>query len=528
MAQNELEKEFEMIVAEDHKKKSKIGLIVGISFSVFLIILIAIFFGFAYVNHKNQTIYDGVYIKGIAVSGLSKEEAIQKIEEEIKNKMPESILFKHGETNFAIGVKELEADFDVESAVDLAYKIGRDGNLFTNNYRIFRIHFEPINIEPNLKINKNTLVTLLKDMSTKLPDTVTQSSYYIEGTDLIITSGKEGPVIKVEELTNTVIEEIKNLTYADKTIEIPVETKAPDPIDIEKIHTEIYRAPENAYYTAEPRAVHPQVDGVDFKMTIEEAKAMVAEKKEEYTIPLKITIPEVTTNDIGMEAFPDLLGEFSTKYYASNKDRTHNLVLASNKINGTVIMPGETFSYNKIVGERTIAAGYREAAIYVDGKVEDGLGGGICQISSTLYNAVLYANLEIVSRSNHMFTTSYVKAGLDATVAYGSIDFKFKNNKNYPIKIVSSVNGGIANMKVYGLREGNEYEVILDTVTTGSIPYKTKYESRVGVKKGKVIQGGSNGLRTETYKTLVQNGQVISKTRISQDTYSAMDRIIAK
>ena len=138
---------------------------------------------------------------------------------------------------------------------------------------------------------------------------------------------------------------------------------------------------------------------------------------------------------IGTEAFPDLLSTFSTKYAASNKNRTTNLILASNKINGTVLMPGEVFSYNKVVGKRTIAAGYKEAPIYVSGRVEDGLGGGICQITSTLYNAVVFANLEIVERSNHQFVPSYVGASRDATVVYGALDFKFKNNTDYTIII---------------------------------------------------------------------------------------------
>ena len=179
---------------------------------------------------------------------------------------------------------------------------------------------------------------------------------------------------------------------------------------------------------------------------------MLLEDKSEYVIPLQTLYPNVTTNMIGTEAFPDLLSTYSTRYSTRDRDRTTNLQLAASKINGTVLMPGETFSYNQVVGERTIAAGYKEAPIYVSGEVVDGLGGGICQITSTLYNAVLYANLEIVERSNHQFVPSYVTASRDATVVYGSIDFKFKNNRDYPIKLVCSVSGGIAKFDIYGLR----------------------------------------------------------------------------
>ena len=225
---------------------------------------------------------------------------------------------------------------------------------------------------------------------------------------------------------------------------------------------------------------------------------MLEEEKEEYTIPLKILYPKVTTNMIGTEAFPDLLSSFSTNYNARDTDRTTNLKLATNKINGTVLMPGETFSYNQVVGARTIAAGYKEAPIYVQGQVVDGLGGGICQITSTLYNAVLYANLEIVERSNHQFVPSYVTASRDATVVYGSIDFKFKNNRNYPIKLICSVANGVASFQIFGLKTDNEYEVVISSYETGRT---------------------SNAIYSEAYKILKQNGQVVDKQLLSRDVY---------
>ena len=193
---------------------------------------------------------------------------------------------------------------------------------------------------------------------------------------------------------------------------------------------------QDAYYTQNPFEIHPEVEGVDFD--IESAKKMLEEDKEEYEIKLKITKPKVTTDQIGTEAFPDQLATFRTNYDGGDKDRTTNLQLACNKINGKVIMPNETFSYNKTLGARTSAAGYKNAKVYEAGQVVDGIGGGICQISSTLYNAVLRANLEIVERRNHQFVTSYVEAGMDATVVYGMTDFKFKNTRKYPVKIFAS------------------------------------------------------------------------------------------
>ena len=260
-----------------------------------------------------------------------------------------------------------------------------------------------------------------------------------------------------------------------------------------------YKEPVNAYYTQNPFTVYPSENGLDFNISLDEAKNIInSEQKSEYIIPIKTLYPSVTTNMIGTEAFPDLLSTFSTNYSVRDKDRTTNLTLAANKINGTVLMPGETFSYNTVVGARTIAAGYKEAPIYLSGQVVDGLGGGICQITSTLYNAVVYANLEIVERTNHQFVPSYVTASRDATVVYGSIDFKFKNNRNYPIKITCSVSGGVANFKIFGLKQDDDCEVQISSYETGRT---------------------STAIYSEAYKILKRDGKEVGRELLSKDTY---------
>ena len=156
-------------------------------------------------------------------------------------------------------------------------------------------------------------------------------------------------------------------------------------------------------------------------------------------------------------------------YNAGNTNRTTNLKLAVNKINGTVLLPNEEFSYNKVVGERTISAGYKMAATYSNGAVVDGLGGGICQISSTLYDAVVMANLNVTTRRNHQFVTSYVPAGKDATVVWGSQDFKFVNSRKNPIRITATVQGGVATVQIWGVKEEVEYDISIETKKIATI-----------------------------------------------------------
>ena len=466
---------------------------------IILLIIVAICFSiFTIFNNTNENIVSGISIKGIDVSGLSKIQAKEKLESYIQENLPENILLKHNDFETSIPISSIEVNFDIDGAIDQALQTGKSGNMLQNSFETLKTMLYHVDIEPTFSMNEQLLIDALNDISTKLPDTVIESSYYIENNNLILTSGKEGNVVNINQMVSYIKNGIMNLTLKNRTLDIATSIKQPSKINIEKIYEEVHKEAKDAYYTQNPFSVYPSENGMDFAISLEEATQMLEEEKEEYTIPLKILYPKVTTNMIGTEAFPDLLSSFSTNYNARDTDRTTNLKLAANKINGSVLMPGETFSYNQVVGARTIAAGYKEAPIYVQGQVVDGLGGGICQITSTLYNAVLYANLEIVERSNHQFVPSYVTASRDATVVYGSIDFKFKNNRNYPIKLICSVANGVASFQIFGLKTDNEYEVVISSYETGRT---------------------SNAIYSEAYKILKQNGQVVDKQLLSRDVY---------
>ena len=482
----------------ENKENLKVGTVLGIVFISFIVIFFILFLGITLYISSSDKIITGIYIKGVEVAGLTKKQAIEKVTNEFNNVLPNNLTVVHGEYETQLNLDDLGANLNIEEAVNRAYNIGRDSNIFKNMGTIIKNLVSVNDLNLNVTVNTEQCTSILNDISTKLPDTVVQSSYYVEGNKLIITRGKSGNVVDVTPSIENIKNKIQDLTYASSKIELVTVAKDPEAIDIDKIHNEIYKEPVNAYYTTNPYVVYPHENGVDFNISVDEAKAMLNEVKDEYEIPLKYTAPSVTTNMIGTEAFPDLLAKFSTNYNARDTDRTTNLRLAAEKINGTVLMPGETFSYNTVVGERTIAAGYKEAAMYQNGEVVDGLGGGICQISTTLYNAVLYSNLEIVERRNHQFVPSYASAGRDATVVYGSIDFKFKNTRNYPVKILCTVSGGVAKCEIYGLKENPDYDVEITS---------------------RVTETTATSIKSETYKTVRQNGQVISSERINKDTY---------
>lgn len=509
-------------------KANKKKIIIILSIIVLCIAIISTIF--AVINSTNEKIIKGVKIQDIDVSGLTKQEAKDKLSKMIEELSDKDIILKYGENEEIIKVESLEIKYNFDEALNKAYEIGRSGNILKNNFDIIRTRIFNTNINMDIKYNQDILNKEIDTFNSSLPGVVEECSYCIEEDKLIISKGKPGITINKEELNNEIKDKINNLKIKTEVINIPIINKQPDKIDLEKIHQEIYREPQDAYISQDPVTVHPHVNGVDFAITMEEAQKILQEDKDEYEIPLKITIANKTVNDLGEEAFPNTLGTFTTRYDASNKNRSNNIVLASSKINGTVILPGETFSYNKTVGKRTITSGFKEAGAYAGGKVIQEIGGGICQVSSTLYNAVLYANLEIVDRSNHYFECSYVDAGRDATVSWGTVDFKFRNNRTYPIKIEAYSKNGVVKISIKGIKEEKEYEVTIQSKITSIIKKTVQYieDPMLEIGEEVVEQEGHNGCTSKTYKIVKHNGTVVSNDVISSDSYHALEKIVRK
>ena len=512
---------------KDMSKKKKV--IILISIICFIIVFLLFSTMFALVNSNSNKIISGTYIKGIDVSGLTRDEAKEKLDKIISEKKSSEYILSYGDYNTKLIPEQAEVTFDIDSSIRTAFERGRTNNIFADNYEIVFSGIYKKDIIPSFSYNEEFIDNLVTEMQEHIPNKLIEPGYYIEDDYIIITKGVDGLIINSDLLKLKFISNINDFTSDNKNIEIPVQNATAKDIDIEKIHAEIYKEPKDAYYTTEPFCVYPHEIGVDFAISIEEAKELLKENKESYSIELSFTTPNVTTNQIGSEAFPDLLGEYSTTYSSSNVNRSTNIALASSKVDGTVLMPGETFSYNATVGKRTPQAGFKPAAVYSGGQVTTDYGGGICQVSSTLYNAVLLSNLEIVERYNHGFNPGYVPAGRDATVSWGSPDFKFKNTRSYPIRVECTGTGGRIIAQIFGLKEANEYEVEIESYVTSYIPYKTveQIDSRLDTGETRVIESGSNGCRSVCYRILSQNGEVVSKDLLSSDTYNPHNRVIA-
>ena len=268
-------------------------------------------------------------------------------------------------------------------------------------------------------------------------------------------------------------------------------------------------------------------------LDVEELYSRVASRLEEgkyfdtvYMIPEK-RIADVTRTEL-MNSF-GLISSYTTQT-TKNNNRNTNILLSAQAINGTTVLPGEIFSFNAATGERTAAKGYLPAAAISGGQSKDEIGGGVCQTSSTLFNAVARANLEIVDRSPHAWPSSYVEKGFDATVNWPGLDFKFKNNTEWPIFIIASYADRKVSVSIYGMSLGVDTTIDLESVTTRTLPqpegvnYVINTDLRPGESKQTVT--GRKGYVVETWKIWLQGGKEIRRELLFTSTYKAYQETV--
>ena len=222
-------------------------------------------------------------------------------------------------------------------------------------------------LKTTVEYDKEKLEKKIDETSLKIPDIALKASYAISDNNVVIKNSKAGFKIKADEFEKNMVEQFSSDT---KKFEIPVEKVEKQEIDIQAIHDEIYKEPKDAYYTKNPYKVYKEETGLDFAISIEEAKKMLQEDKEEYTIPLKVLEPNVKVGNLDNGAFPDQLASFTTYYGTGDAGRSYNIYLASKSISETVVMPGETFSFNTLIGECSTRTGYRESTIYLNGELK--------------------------------------------------------------------------------------------------------------------------------------------------------------
>lgn len=269
--------------------------------------------------------------------------------------------------------------------------------------------------------------------------------------------------------------------------------------------------------------------GVDTSLAAEDLTAIVEKSAEpKLVLNLKEIPPKQSEADLRAMRIKGVVAVFSTIFDASQSNRSYNIVVAAGALNGLLVKPGETVSFNKIVGPRSSAAGYREAPVIVNNKLVPGIGGGVCQVSTTLYNSLLKGDFQIVFRRPHSFPSSYVPIGRDATVTYGGIDFKFRNNRTGYLYIKSVVQGNRLTFKLFGDPAENKEVEISDQIEL-VIPNKTVYVKDPNLEQGKQVvkEKGHRGYRTSTIRLVKQNGRVVTREVVAKSYYKPVTKVIA-
>ena len=264
-------------------------------------------------------------------------------------------------------------------------------------------------------------------------------------------------------------------------------------------------------------------------MDINEAKDLInldILHEDKIELPVYKTEPKIYSNYY--DGINKKLGDFETDYSSSVKNRKENIRLAASKFNNMKLNPGDEISFNDVVGEISEKTGFKSATVIVGGEYESGIGGGICQVSTTLYNSLILSDLEITERHNHSRPIHYVDLGTDAAVARGYKDLKFKNNTNNPILILSEANGEKLNFKVLGNGSDRDYEVkiipqLLGTVSPG---VDTIYSDALPEGESTVRESGARGYSYKTYKEIIKNGEVVEKKEISKSYYLPKDKVV--
>ena len=513
------------------KKKFNFKLLLGVLLIIILIILIFI----AYFKIKNKnTVLNNVYLGDLNISKMTYIELknyLDAIQLDGKN----IDIVSNGEILIQIGAKDIGYAIDSSKTVNNVMRRCSNSNVFVNFINTLKSYFEINTIDVEYVYSKESIDTVISKILSELPGRVVNDSYFVQDNTLILTKGDSGYSINKEKFTQDILSSITMNIFNMDVIECNIDLviAKPKALEYEEVYNYIKKEVEDAKkIEVEGKTVyisHKYGVGVD-KVKLQETIDGLSEENKTASINLDIIEPKVKLGDLKSNLYEDILGTYTTRFSLENQNRNANIKLAASFLDEVVIQPGEIFSFNKVVGNCDLESrGFKEATIYANGGLAKGIGGGVCQVSSTVYMAAMYANLEIVERYNHAYTVSYLDPCFDATIAYPYLDLKFKNNRTYPIKFIVSFDpAGKLSISIYGTKEEIEYDVTMESETITTTNFQTIYKEDDNLEAGQqvVSQNGQKAISSKCYKILSFNGEVVSKSLVSTDRYLALTKII--
>lgn len=513
-----------------------------------IVLGIALLAGCVYLfSRENGTIYPGVRVAGVDLGGMTKQEAETAIATATKN--------TYTQTNMVVSVLNdsvqipaaFAGELDAAKAAQAAYDYGRKGTAKVRQEQVAqaaRSGFD-VDILPYLSLQEQKIKEELNKLGEKYSSTLVQSTYEVvgnkptaeqiaEGTNLqklVVTLGIPEYGLNMDLLYKTVLNSY-NRNVFNTTGECG--QVLPDPIDLDAILDQHYIAPIDAIYDSISGSIVDGKYGYGFVVADATQKLNAAKPGSKVEIPFVQIKPEVDVEELVATLFKDILATYTAASDNDDADRNTNLRLACESIDGMILAPGEFFSYNAVLGERTESRGYRPGPSYAGGKTVYTIGGGICQVSSALYYCTMVADLKIEERYNHGFFPGYVPLGMDATVSWGSLDFCFRNSTDQPILIDATATGPEITVSLLGVDSKNyyteiEYEILNEYPSTTT--YQTMdADNADGYKNGDYIVTPYKGYDVNTYRCRYdkKTNALISKDKEAFSDYKKRDAIICE
>lgn len=422
---------------------------------------------------RKPRIPEGVTISGILVGDMTEEKAFSLLEKRLPSDMLKTdiVIFADGH-KMVLTPEQSGIHWDISSAVSAAFKGDQS------------------EITAELKADRNAVTAKLESFFDTFGGVYSPASSWLEGEmpdlavkdkpcqTLVIRKGSSGYLVDLIDIYDQIMDGYKNGTFQINLGELG-DIKEPASLDLADVYRQVSVAPVDPEIDKETLEVIPGKDGYGFDLA--EAKRLYQRTKKGDTIRISM---EYVSSELSEEDawFKDVLGYCKTEY-TDNEDRNENLRLACSMLNGLILQPGETLSYNLTLGQRTREAGYKPAPAYSGTELVNEIGGGICQVSSTLYLSSLLAELNIIERKNHGFPANYIPLGLDATVNWGTTDLKVRNDYDLPVKILAEATDGYVRVKIMGVERRDYYvkmEYRVDDHPSYAAAYRCRYDRETG------------------------------------------------
>lgn len=450
---------------------------------------------------KRDTIFPKVTVNGTDVAGMTKEQAAETIRSAGWDDLDAPVLTVvfPGDDTFEVSARETGFTATADEAAQAAWDYGRSGNILSNFFTYLRCMSSGKEISDELStgVDEAALRARAEAEIGELNLNLSQGNIEIDEEESVLKVIKGASLITIdpEDVLDAVLDALEKHQYGEVPYHVQSQEEA-DQVSMQELYDAVCTGPVNAGYDPETKEITESKPGVEFD--VDEAQRLwdAAAIGETVRIPVTLTQPDLKADEVG-GLFGDKLATKTTSLSGSNYNRINNVKLAAKHIDGVILEPGDSFSYNGTVGQRTKANGFLEAGAYANGQVVQEVGGGICQVSSTLYYCTLISNLKITYRTNHYFTVGYIEPGMDATVSWGGPDFQFQNNRTFPIKIRAYVSNGSLTVEIWGTDVDGSY-------------VKMDYNA--------------SGLTATTYRSVYdKNGNLLSKTQEATSVYHAHD-----